>query len=198
MKLMKRVLVVDDDPIVGQCFEQVLAPKGYAVIRARGGVEALDRLEREEYDVVYTDIKMPGMSGIEVARRIRASSPWLPVVIVTGYGSQQNRAEAAKIGVKGFIMKPLSPEVIEHSADSILIEEDALFASPAVSLEPVPVPASADTPAQGRGILERAGHVALFFLAPFIGLAYIVIGPIVGLAVLGWMGVRSLMKSDGS
>lgn len=198
MKLMKRVLVVDDDPIVGQCFEQVLAPKGYAVIRARGGVEALDRLEREEYDVVYTDIKMPGMSGIEVARRIRASSPWLPVVIVTGYGSQQNRAEAAKIGVKGFIMKPLSPEVIEHSADSILIEEDALFASPAVSLELVPVPASADTPAQGRGILERAGHVALFFLAPSIGLAYIVIGPIVGLAVLGWMGVRSLMKSDGS
>jgi CheY-like chemotaxis protein len=198
MTSTKRVLVVDDDPIVGQCFDQVLAPKGYAVIRASSGDEALARLASEQYDVVYTDIKMPGMSGIEVARRVRATSPWLPVVIVTGYGSQQNHAEAAEIGVTDFLAKPLSPEVIGQSADAILGEAPAPLASPAapVSVQPPPLPT--ETPAQGNRILKRAGNIALFFLAPFIGLAYIVIGPLVGLGILAWMGVKSLVSRVGS
>ena len=198
MTSMKRVLVVDDDPIVGQCFDQVLAPKGYAVIRASSGAEALARLASEEYDVVYTDIKMPGMSGIEVARRVRASAPWLPVVIVTGYGSQQNQAEAAQIGVTDFLAKPLSPEVIWESADSILGDGSAPHASPdaRVSVQPPPLPT--ETHIRGRRTLKRAGNVALFFLAPFIGLAYIAIGPLVGLGILAWMGLRSLLSRAGS
>jgi CheY-like chemotaxis protein len=71
----------DDDPVVGKSFDRVLSPKGYAVIHAASGAEALARLETENYDMVYTDIKMPEMDGIEVAKRIKASCPWLPVVI---------------------------------------------------------------------------------------------------------------------
>ena len=181
MTSMKRVLVVDDDPIVGQCFDQVLAPKGYAVIRASSGAEALARLASEEYDVVYTDIKMPGMSGIEVARRVRASAPWLPVVIVTD-----------------FLAKPLSPEVISESADSILGDGSAPHASPdaRVSVQPPLLPT--ETHIRGGRTLKRAGNVALFFLAPFIGLAYIAIGPLVGLGILAWMGLRSLLSRAGS
>ena len=108
---LRKVLVVDDDPVVGRSIDRILSPRGYAVISAASGAEALDRLAREDYDVVYTDIKMPGMDGLEVAERIKASRPWLPVVIVTGYGSEANEARAKDIGVAGFLRKPLSPEM---------------------------------------------------------------------------------------
>jgi len=88
MDAVKKVLVVDDDPVVGRSVERVLGGQGYAVIAAADGESALDKLRREDYDVVYADIKMPGMSGLDVAEHVRAHQPWLPVVIITGYGSQ--------------------------------------------------------------------------------------------------------------
>src|SRR3989337_4023568 len=94
MSTLKRILVVDDDPVIGKSFDRVLSGKGYAVITAADGEEALRKLSTETYDVVFTDIKMPGMSGIEVAEHVKASQPWLPVVIVTGYGSAENQARA--------------------------------------------------------------------------------------------------------
>lgn len=97
MDTKSKILVVDDDPVVGKSFDRVLSGKGYAVITARNGEEALSKLRAENYDVVFTDIKMPGMNGLEVAERVKASQPWLPVVIITGYGTDANevRAKAA-------------------------------------------------------------------------------------------------------
>jgi CheY-like chemotaxis protein len=178
---LKRVLVVDDDPVVGKSIDRTLSSRGYAVITASDGPEALDRLAREDYDVVYTDIKMPGMDGLEVAARIKASRPWLPVVIVTGYGTDANEAKAKDIGVAGFLRKPLSPDMIETSV------ADALLTSthPALPMEEVreavrPVPSA---PSAFRGF-------ALLLAAPFIGLAFVVAFPFVGLAMLAWMGLR--------
>jgi CheY-like chemotaxis protein len=171
---LKRVLVVDDDPVVGKSFERVLEPKGYAVIAAANGAEALARLEAESYDMVYTDIKMPGMDGIEVARRIKASRPWLPVVIVTGYGTEANEKEARAIGVADFLKKPLSPETIEGSAH---------FAFSAVAL---PAPA----PAASTGVSTWLMNVGMFFAAPFIGLAFVLAMPFVGAGLLGWSVYR--------
>jgi len=183
---LKKVLVVDDDPIVGKSIDRILAPKGYAVITADSGPEALDKLARENYDVVYTDIRMPGMDGLEVAARIKASRPWLPVVIVTGYGSEANEARAKDIGVAGFLRKPLSPEMVEASA------HDALRAPQAA---PAPQPALEARAAAGYGWVARsgrfAGNVGLFLAAPFIGLAYAVAFPFVGLGLLGWNGYRA-------
>lgn len=186
---LRKVLVVDDDPVVGRSIDRILSPRGYAVISAASGAEALERLAREDYDVVYTDIKMPGMDGLEVAARIKASRPWLPVVIVTGYGSDANEAKAKDIGVAGFLRKPLSPEMVETSA------HDALLA-PAPAPEPAAVPAAAPaaTPAKYPR-LARAGrfaaNVGLFFAAPFIGLAYVLAFPFVGLGLLGLSGYRA-------
>ena len=115
-----RILVVDDDPVVAKSINRVLTAKGFAVINAQSGEEALKKLKNETYDVVFTDIKMPGLSGIEVAERIKASQPWLPVVIVTGHGSRENQARADAVGVSDFLNKPLSPEMIERSASKAL------------------------------------------------------------------------------
>ena len=188
MKALRKVLVIDDDPVVGTSFNRVLEPKGYAVITAADGAEALERIAREDYDVVYTDIRMPGMNGLEVARRIKEARPWMPVVIVTGYGTDANVEEARKLGVAGFLNKPLTPETIEDTTASFTSEEAAAAALPAAA---APAAAAAAAP-QERTPAGFVKNVALFFAAPFIGLAYIVIGPIVGLGMLAWFGFRAL------
>ena len=199
MTALKKVLVVDDDPIVGKSFDRVLTGKGYAVITAASGPEALDRLAREDYDVVFTDIKMPGMSGIEVAERIKATRPWLPVVIVTGYGSDENQAKAKQAGVSAFLHKPLSPDMIEHSAQAALMPApaaEAAAAAPAAALA-VPAPAPAAVPAAEWRLGTFAKNVALFLAAPFIGLAYVVALPFVGAAVLARMAFGAIFKREG-
>lgn len=185
MKPLKKVLVVDDDPVVGMSFNRVLDGKGYAVITASSGAEALERLAAEDYDVVYTDIKMPGMDGIEVARRIKASRPWLPVLIVTGYGNDENEAAARKIGVSAFLRKPLTPEAIEDSALG------AVTAPPAPEPEK-PVAALEKPLTGGRKAALFARNVGLFFAAPFITLFYVVFGPVLMLGILAWTGVKAL------
>jgi CheY-like chemotaxis protein len=188
MNPQRKVLVVDDDPVIGRSFDRVLTGKGYAVITARDGEEALRKLRDEKYDVVFTDIRMPGMSGIEVAEKVKATQPWLPVVIVTGYGTDENEARARTAGVSGFLRKPLTPEMIEETAHQAVAGGKAA-AAPAIEAAPVAMPAQAAPAAAPRGWLRS---LALFVAAPFIGLFYLVVGPLVGLAMLAWMGMKAL------
>ena len=203
MTTQARVLVVDDDPVVAKSFDRVLSGKGYAVITARDGTEAMEKLAHEHYDAVFTDIRMPGMDGLEVAARIKATQPWLPVVIVTGYGSPASEARAKEIGVAGFLNKPLSPEMIEGSARDALTgrataryAQDVIAAAaevgapaPAVGA-PVPAEAAAAAPGAGRAVK----NVALFLAAPFIGVAYALAFPFVGLVLLVRFGYRALVE----
>lgn len=191
MSALRRVLVVDDDPVVGRSFERVLSKKGYAVITAGGGEEALRKLAEGDFDVVYTDIRMPGMDGLAVAARVKQRKPWVPVVIVTGYGSAANEASAKLAGVSAFLNKPLSPEMIEESAKAAMREtQEAASASGAHATEITPEPVAA---ASG----SRLKSIALFFAAPFIGLAYAVAFPFVGLGMMAWYGAQALFKRTG-
>ena len=195
MSALHKVLVVDDDPVVGRSFDRVLSGKGYAVITAASGQEALSKLDAEDYDVVFTDIKMPGMSGLEMAEQMKRSRPWLPVVIVTGYGSPGNEARAEAAGVSGFLRKPLSPEMIEDSAQKALSEKAAT--APSADAAPAVVEA-AEIPAQStlQNIARVVKNVALFLAAPFVGLAYILTFPIVGLGMLAWMAIQAQKKKS--
>jgi CheY-like chemotaxis protein len=188
MQALAKVLVVDDDAVVGQSFDRVLSEKGYAVSTAMNGHEALSKFAGEKHDVVFTDMKMPGMDGIEVAQRIKAESPWTPVVVVTGYGTPANEAAAAAVGVADFLHKPLLPGVIEEVLERVtrkpIIEEKV----PEVAKE-----ASA-TKSVGR-VLKNIG---LFFAAPFIGLAYFIAFPFIGLGMLAWYGIQALTGRSAS
>jgi len=175
MSALRKVLVVDDDPVVGKSFSRVLSRKGYAVITAADGEEALKKLATEDYDVVYTDIKMPGMSGLEVAERVKAKRPWTPVVIITGYGTAEHEARAKAAGVSGFLHKPLSPEMIEESAREVI----------AVA---APEEEATESPVRKESVLK---NIALFFAAPFIALAYIIAFPFVGAAMLVWFAGKA-------
>ncbi len=189
--LKRKVLVVDDDPVIGRSFERVLSDKGYAVATAVNGRDALERLRREDVDVVFTDIKMPGMDGLELAERVRENRPWIPVVVITGYGTSANEARAETAGVTGFLRKPLSPEMIEESTRHALrlIEGGKGRAVPM----PVPVPAepalAVPEPGAERSMWKSAG---LLLAAPFVGLAYAIAFPFVGLFLLARAGAGAL------
>jgi CheY-like chemotaxis protein len=192
MNASAKVLVVDDDPAVRKSIDRILSSKGYAVITAENGEEALRKLNEEKYDLVYTDIRMPGMSGLEVAEQIKARRPWTPVVIITGYGTDAAEARAKAAGVSSFVHKPLSPEMIEDSA------RDALAAPTAVA-EAAALPVTADAPwAEPATLASALKNIALFFAAPFIGLAYIVALPFVGLGILAVMGARAAAAKFGA
>ena len=189
MTASRKVLVVDDDPAVRKSIDRVLSSKGYAVITAENGEEALRKLNEEKYDLVYTDIRMPGMSGLDVAEQVKAKRPWTPVVIITGYGTDASEARAKAAGVSSFMHKPLSPEMIEGSA------RDAL-AVPAVAANVVVLPVAAEAPmAEAHGIGSVLKNIALFFAAPFIGLAYIVVFPFVGFGMLAVLAGRAAAKN---
>jgi len=182
MTTLRKVLVVDDDPVVRKSFDRVLSAKGYAVITAESGEEAMRKLAEEKYDAVYTDIRMPGMSGLDVAEQVKARKPWTPVVIITGYGTEAAEARAKAAGVANFLHKPLSPEAIEDSARAITenagqIELPLAPLAPAVAIE---VEAEKE-PGTNNPVL----NLLLFLAAPFIGLAYVIALPFVGMALLG-------------
>ena len=175
-----QVLVIDDDAVVGRSFDRVLTGKGYEVSTALSGEEALKTMNEADFDVVFTDIKMPGMDGLEVAERIRARCPWTPVVVITGYGTTENEARASVLGVSGFIRKPLTPEIIESVTLKAVHEADVILHA-------------VERPVQAEVIEETAGkaagrsktglffkNIGLFFAAPFIALGYIIALPFVG------------------
>lgn len=101
------VLVVDDQEVNRRLLEAVLTPRGYRVLMADSGEEALRTLETERPDVVLLDILMPGMDGYEVCRRIRddARTAVLPVVMITASG-QQEKVRATEAGADDFVAKP--------------------------------------------------------------------------------------------
>jgi CheY-like chemotaxis protein len=185
MRALHKVLVVDDDPVVGKSFDRVLTKKGYTVITAESGEEALQKLATEDYDVVYTDIKMPGMSGLEVAERVKAKRPWTPVVIITGYGTAEHQARAEKAGVAEFLHKPLSPDMIEGSALKALEAKAAPTETPTVPAEPA---------AEPKGSLVK--NIALFLVSPFFGLAYIILFPLFAGAMLAWIAAGAMGKQE--
>jgi CheY-like chemotaxis protein len=200
MDASRKVLVVDDDPVVRKSFDRVLTSKGYAVITAESGEEALRKLNQEKYDIVYTDVRMPGMSGLDVAEQVKARQPWTPVVIITGYGTDAAEARAKAAGVSGFVHKPLSPEMIEGSARDALAAPVAAAAAvvlPGIAEAPLAEAPLAEAPlAESATLASRLKNIALFFAAPFIGLLYIAALPFVGLGLLAFMAARAAAKIE--
>jgi CheY-like chemotaxis protein len=153
-------------------------------------------MDNTEYDVVFTDIKMPGMDGLEVAERIKAKCPWTPVVVITGYGTEENEAKASVLGVSGFVRKPLTPEIIENIT---LKAMQAPGEAENAIIEPEVEPDALVEELSGwRKVSRVARNIGLFFAAPFIALGYVIALPAVGFYMFAKLGYEAYQKKRAS
>jgi two-component system response regulator AtoC len=110
---MARVLIVDDERKMRRVLQILLEQLGVESVPAADGEEALERFSAEKIDLVLTDLKMPGMSGVELLSRIRTLDPDVPVIVLTAHGTVQTAVEAMKQGAFDYILKPFDVQAIE-------------------------------------------------------------------------------------
>ncbi|MCC6501726.1 MAG: sigma-54-dependent Fis family transcriptional regulator [Deltaproteobacteria bacterium] len=114
---MRRVLIVDDEPAMRLAVQEALTRKGYEVGLASNGREALGALSKASYGMVISDMLMPGMNGMELLREIKKTSPHIPVLLITAFGTIESAVEAVKEGAIDFILKPFTLEALEETVD---------------------------------------------------------------------------------
>ena len=102
----QHILVVDDDRLILEILEDVLTASGLFVTAIRDGKQALDLIREEHFDLVLTDIGMPNIDGWEIAKRSRAKQPRIPVILLTGWGTQFEEADLKAQGVDLVLSKP--------------------------------------------------------------------------------------------
>ena len=143
----KRILVVDDDAGMRAGLVEVLGRGGYAVESAATGEEGLARLGRGGVDLLITDLRLPGMGGLDLLRDARAAGAEAPTIVITAHGTIEDAVAAIKLGALDFLQKPFSPADLLHLATRVLSEctaapeparprEAALPRRPIVSRDP--------------------------------------------------------------
>jgi len=113
----KRILVIDDEPQILNFLKELFQQDGWDVHEATSGTEGIEKIERERYDVILTDLKMPGADGIEVLRTAKKIQSDAEVVLMTGYGTVDSAIEAMRAGAFHFLMKPFRAEEVRHLVD---------------------------------------------------------------------------------
>ena len=112
---MHKVLVIDDEKPTLKMFRLFLIAYGYEVLIAEDGQTGLEIFKKESPDIVFTDIKMPGLDGIEVLRKIKETDPLTEVIVVTGHGDMDLAIQALNLGAADFINKPIAKIALDSA-----------------------------------------------------------------------------------
>jgi DNA-binding NtrC family response regulator len=107
-----RILVVDDEMIVCESCKRILEEEGYEVETALSGKEAFEKMKANPFDIVLTDLKMPGIDGMEVLRTFRKEYPDSIIIMITGFSTVETAVEAIKLGAFDYIPKPFTPDEV--------------------------------------------------------------------------------------
>jgi DNA-binding NtrC family response regulator len=130
----KPVLIVDDEKNIRLTLSQSLEALQLDIDTAVNGEEALTRLQGRQFGLILLDLKMPGMDGIEVLRRVRETRPDIKVIIITAHGTVESAVEAMKLGAVDFMQKPFAPKEIRELVTRVL-DRDKITAEKARSYE---------------------------------------------------------------
>jgi DNA-binding NtrC family response regulator len=119
---MKRVviLVVDDEAVIRDGIQRVLEGDRFEVETCASGHNAIELMQKKDYGLIITDLKMPGMDGIEVLKAVKALQPDIPVILITGYASIDTAVEAMKNGASDYISKPFAPDLLLEKVQNAL------------------------------------------------------------------------------
>ena len=125
---MKKVLVVDDTRNIRNLLTTCLELNEYTVVTANNGLQAIELILGESFDIAFIDVKMPGMSGTEVLRRIRSLGYSFPVIIMTAYATVRNAVECTKLDAVAYLQKPFTVDRVNDVLNALqksTIEEDS-------------------------------------------------------------------------
>ncbi len=109
---MPKILVIDDEMIVCESCKRILEEEGYEVETALSGKEAFDKMKTSPFDIVITDLKMPGIGGMEVLKTFRKEYPDSIIIMITGFSTVETAVEAMKLGAFDYIPKPFTPDEV--------------------------------------------------------------------------------------
>jgi len=142
-----RILAVDDEPVILDSFRKILVLAGYNVDTVESGPEALGLVQRNDYDFVFTDLKMPGMDGVEVVKGVRHLRPDVDVAVITGYATIETAVETMKFGASDYVQKPFTEEELVEFARKLLIKREARLEAQRRPTVRVVAPSTAETAA---------------------------------------------------
>jgi DNA-binding NtrC family response regulator len=122
-----KILVVDDEAVVREGVRRILEGDRYSVESCASGRAALDLMQEKDFDMVITDLKMPGMGGLEVLKTIKILQPEIPVIIITGYSTVDTAVDAMKNGAIDYISKPFTPEQLNEKVGKAFEQKTLLL-----------------------------------------------------------------------
>jgi ActR/RegA family two-component response regulator/glycine cleavage system H lipoate-binding protein len=148
-----RLLAVDDETVVLDSLRRVLVLAGYSVDTVESGAEALGLVRQRDYDFVFTDLKMPGMDGVEVVRAVRHLRPDIDVAVITGYGTIETAVDTVREGALDYVQKPFTEDELLAFVERLRIRREARLEAERRPAVRIVSPAFADTlPSQQYGI----------------------------------------------
>ena len=117
-----RILAVDDEKIILDSFRKMLVLAGYSIDTVETGPEVLGLIRKNEYDFVFTDLKMPGMDGVEVTKAVKHLRPDIDVIVITGYASIETAVDTVKSGAMDYVQKPFTEDELITFVNTALIK----------------------------------------------------------------------------
>ena len=120
-----RILAVDDEEIILDSFRKVLVYAGYSIDTVEKGSEALGLIRKKDYDFVFTDLKMPGMDGVELTKAVKHLRPDIDVIVITGYASIETAVETVRVGAMDYVEKPFTEDELLGFLKTALIKRQA-------------------------------------------------------------------------
>ncbi len=122
---MARVLLAEDEDTVREFVSRVLTMHGYAVLEAKDGAEAVELMNQHHFDLLLTDIVMPIMDGITLALKVRATRPNVPIILMTGYANESQRAHNLSVLIEELLSKPFNKDQLMAAVNKALGSEDS-------------------------------------------------------------------------
>ncbi|HET9440003.1 MAG TPA: response regulator [Longimicrobiales bacterium] len=201
--IKNRVMVVDDEATVRDSWNRYLTQSGFEVVTAEDGKTAVSELSKKPVDVVISDLRMPGIDGLQLLEWVHDRKPDTPFILLTGYGNEEVERKAKDLGAYGYLNKPISPEALSLMLTGALVQkaaEEKKAKAMAAVAEALPLEAEARPlelvvpevkPAARKTLVQTAGGLVL---APIVGLMFVIALPVIGFGMLFKVGLEALRK----
>ncbi len=202
----KRVMFVDDEEGVRKSFDRLLSERGFAVSTVEDGDRAVSLLREEPAEVIVSDLRMPGLDGLQLLQWVHEKQPQTRFILLTGYGNAEVERKARALGAYEYLNKPISPDALSLVITAALHAEQAeerarAAAAAAVTAGPhlveevvvpaAPAEAEEEVPGGVKSGLKLAGALVA---APIAGLAFVIFLPVIGFGMLAWVVVQAIRK----